>query len=272
MFQNKYIMQFITIIGFVIAVWSIFSHEERELSYNIVSTIDTSSLKSVHLPTVQLSYDGENIERGGIITFRVTNTGDIPIYSKEFDGPIKIYLDPESLFIGATVVNTTPVHLKASVSLNEGSIEIAPLLLNSGDKITIQAIAQGNLNKVNVLGRIGGIDKIEDLSEDQQDRRLMLSWLLVLFGLMGFISYSLVWPIATNKNLSLVNRTISQREAILIVLVVITSATYSLSSFASMHEIEYNLKSFIYLVILIIISETIATFFRVKKSKNYSQK
>ncbi len=262
----------IPVIGFGLAIWStFFIGDDRQLSYEIVSTTEIDSIKSEHLPGIQIKYGGENIERGGIVTIRVANTGDTPIYSKEFDGPIEIRLDSKSMFIDSKVVNVSPSNLKPSLLLNNGAINIAPLLLNSSDSITIQSLAKGSVKNISVTGRIGGINKIEDINKNKSAIFSGFSWLLVIYAVFCFVSYSLVGPVVLGGRIVFENRSISHRGAILIVAIVMLSGIVALTTFTEIHDIKIGWSSLAYFLGLLVISEFIAIPFRVKESKNVGE-
>lgn len=267
--MKKYILWFIKfaipILGFGLAIWSVFFLvEDRQLAYQVISLTEISALKSEHLPDVQISYGGDQIEQGGIITIKLLNIGDAPIYSREFDGPIEISLDSNSSFIDSKVVSKYPDNLKPNALLSDGIIKIQPLLLNPNDEMTIQAIVKGSLSNINVSGRIGGIKEIIDANERREALQAGFSWLLVLYGLLCLVVYALVGPVVLGGKLSPENRTVSPRGAILIVSLVMISGMGSLVFFAEMHELEIGWKTFLIFIGLIILSEILAIPFRPK--------
>lgn len=255
----------IPILGFGLTIWSIFFiSEDRQLSYEILSTTEIGSLKSEYLPSIQITYGGESIERGGIVTIRIINTGESPIYAREFDGPIQILLDDNSRFVDSKVVDAYPKNLNPSLSIQKGEINIAPLLLNSNDRLTVQAIAKGNLENIHVLGRIGGIFEITDLGEGKRALLFGVSWLLVLFSLLCFISYSLVGPVVLGGKFITERIALTRQGRILIVTVVTISGVIALLYFADMHSIGLGWKALALLFGLLIAAEIFSTPFRAK--------
>lgn len=268
--MKKYALWFvkyaIPILGFGLAIWSaLFLGEDRQLAYQVVSLTEISSIKSEHLPGLQISYGGDPIEQGGIVTLKLSNIGDSPIYPREFDGPIDISLGAKTNFIDSIIVSTSPENLKPNVSVSKGVIKIQPLLLNPHDEMTIQAIAKGELRNIRVSGRIGGIKEITNASESKKGLLEGLSWLLFLYGLLCLVAYSLVGPVVLGGKVTLKNRTVSPKGAILIVTLVMISGMGALVFFADMHELEFGWEVVLIYFGLIILSEFIAIPFRPKE-------
>lgn len=265
----RFIEPYIVVVGLVLSIWSIFfASDKRELSYEIVSTTEVGTLQPEYLPGIQISYGGKSIERGGVTTIRITNTGDSPIYPKEFDGSIGFHLDSESKFIGSKIVNILPNNLKPSLSLNNGIINMAPLLLNSGDEVTIQAIAEGNLKDVRVTARIGGISEIKDINEGKRAIQLQFSWLLLVYAVLCFVALLLVRPIVFNGGIALKDSVISRQGAILIIAICMVSGEIALNFFLGMHNIGSNWLFFMCIFCVSIVSEFIARFFRPKQKSS----
>lgn len=268
--MKKYILWIvkyaIPILGFGLAIWSaFFLGENRQLAYQVVSLTEISSIKSEHLPGLKISYSGDPIKQGGIVTLKLSNIGDSPIYPREFDGPIEISLGAKAHFIDSTIVSVSPENLTPNASISGGIIKIQPLLLNPHDEMTIQAIAKGELRNIRVAGRIGGIKEITNANESKKGFLEGLSWLLVLYGLLCLVAYSLLGPVVLGGKVTLKNRTVSPKGAILIVAIVMISGMGALVFFANMHELEFGWEVVLIYFWLIILSEFIAIPFRPKE-------
>lgn len=255
-------------IGFGITVWATFFHgEDRELSYEIVSKTELSALKGSNWPDIGLWYEKKVIENGGLLTVRIINTGNAPIYAKEFDGPITVQLKANSHFIAAKVIETKPKNLVPKISISTNSLGIDPMLLNSSDEILIQAIAQGELSDVDVNVRIGGIKKATSLIEETGKKHKNLSWLLLLYGVLSYTAYSLLGPVFFRSNTDTKTLTISRRGAILFVALVMLPGVGALMYFLDVQGMEIGWYLIFYYIGLVVLSETLAIPFRPKELK-----
>jgi hypothetical protein len=114
-----------------------------------------------------------------LITVTLVNVGSQPIRREDYDGPLRIRYGHDAEVLDADLVAAEPSGLSPEVTLpaqaNEngdaarGCVEIAPLLLNSHDSITVEAVVDrhnGSASSVTVEGRIAGIAELERFDED----------------------------------------------------------------------------------------------------------
>lgn len=109
---KKFIQSIITIVipivGIVLAAWPFLFKDKRELSYEIKPILEMGIFSGDKWPGLQLLFEKNKIDNGGLMTIKLINTGSIPIYAKEFDGPLVITLDKESQFLASHLIKTIP--------------------------------------------------------------------------------------------------------------------------------------------------------------------
>lgn len=130
-----------------------------------------------------------------LCTFRIANTGRVPITASNFERPLEVtfmrcgHPDHQApKVLTHEVVEHKPEALNPYVGLREGKLLIAPLLLNRGDSMTIRVLTDQCFDRqVRVSGRIEGVERIEVPKIEKPNPK----WILVGLLLMG-VSVSLV--------------------------------------------------------------------------------
>lgn len=253
------------LLGIALTVWGmLFMGNEKALSFEIISAMEFSSKSVDNWEEFSMFYQDTQIKNGGVLTIRLVNNGDIPIYPDEYDSPIKVVPIETSNFIGVKIISTKPENLNPIASIENGTIKIEPTLFNPTDEIVIQAISTGTKIGANANARIGGVYKIEDINISKQKDISIFSWVLILYVLLGFTVYSLVGDLITEKLFSKREHVLSIRAYVLIVVFAFISALSAISYLMSIHNIDLAWNLLWYLIPIIIFSETAASFFKKK--------
>ncbi len=162
-----------TAIGIMVSIvlW-ILNQRRKQLSYRIL----WQGLLAQATPDVaaRLSsrFDGNPSSDVGLVVVEVVNSGHLPIGPSDFQSRLVISAGPGAKVLFTHVSSTTPGDLDdrcrtvdgEKKSLVEGfsghEVVLAPILLNQGDSITVQIIAENLRGGVKVIGHINGIGRI----------------------------------------------------------------------------------------------------------------
>ena len=262
----------IPILGLILTIWGIFfTGTEKNLSYQIVSEIEFKSEGLDNWKEFSISYKGVKIENGGITTILIVNSGDTPIYPNEYDGPIKLEAVESSKFVDAKIISLSPKNLKPIISVKEKVLSINPLLLNPGDEITLQMVLGEGLGPLKVSARIGGIHKVSDLDHSRKRNIETISWLYVLYGLLGFTVYSFVTDAVSAKYLFKREMKLPTQAHLLIILVAIIAAIASFYHFIEIQDIDLSWSLVWYGLGILVLSEIIAIPFKKNRQKDSEQ-
>lgn len=138
----------------------------RSLEYEVVS--QTSLLPSTlpasdaSLPKLSVTLHGTELKSPFVTVIRLTNNGTKPITKSEMESNIVVEFNSQASLASDPV--TDPPNLNPVVYSSSGGAEIAPLLLNPNDTITLVFITHGGrpgiAPEVNVSARIAGIRSI----------------------------------------------------------------------------------------------------------------
>jgi hypothetical protein len=164
----------------------------KELSFDLTSKTEFQTIERNGWPDIKLFYRDKLLDKAGLVTIKLINTGNTPIYSNEFDGPISLNLETGSRFVASRVVETQPKNLSPRISTSGASAMVEPLLLNPNDAITFQVLTTGNINSLRVNARIGGIKDLTDLRPNFMRNVKKFSWILLAYSLICYIEIALL--------------------------------------------------------------------------------
>ena len=108
---------------------------------------------------IKITFDDVPVSSLHLVQIRLTNTGNTPIVPTDYIRPIAVCMTSEGRMISAAIEETEPDNLGAAISLDRetNQISLAPILLNKGDSITIQLLADSVDSTYRVDGRIVGV-------------------------------------------------------------------------------------------------------------------
>ncbi|MCR4305253.1 MAG: hypothetical protein NUV63_13705 [Gallionella sp.] len=260
-------------VGAAITVWTVFFlGDNRELSYEIVSRTELSALKGENWPDIGLWYGKKVIENGGLLTVRLGNTGNVPLYANEFDGPITIQLKAPSRFIAAKAIEVKPKNLVPKIGMSTNVLKIDPMLLNPSDEMLIQTIVQGELSSIEISARIGGVSEATDLKGIRDKTFKKISWILLAYGFLSFVGYSLIGPVILRSKTDSKQHDLSRSGAILLVALVLLPGVWALVYFSEVQGMEMGWNLFFYLFGLIVLAEIFAILFRPAEQKTETKR
>ncbi|UTL80426.1 hypothetical protein [Pseudomonas putida] len=109
---------------------------------------------------LQLMLDGKKLNSPYSSNLELVNTGAKSVLTKDFDRPIEISLNEGAEIITARVTSTTPSDIPIDISATARTVQIAPLLSNPGDSVSLSIITSGVKPVFAVRARIAGIQQI----------------------------------------------------------------------------------------------------------------
>ena len=172
-------------------IWLYIQKETRELRVSIKASIPVVSLNDQYSDGVEFFYKKEKVTSLDVVEIEVSNTGNTPIRSSDFEKPLELKYNGR--VIGdAKIVNQNPSELEViSTITDDGTVLIEPLLLNSEDSFVLRAyISELSQNNLAVAGRVVGVEKIEITNSDSDKNNIWLN--LVLGSLIGYFFSALV--------------------------------------------------------------------------------
>jgi len=173
----------------------------RELSYRIVS----SEALRRGMPGLQLPYNNSPIADPFLCTFKIANTGRVPIVEREFSRGFAVNFSPcshsthshtQPTVLAYELVEQNPRNLSPLITLLMGRLTISPMLLNPADSFSLRVLLDNCFehSNVDIDTRIAGIAEVKPPGE-QWVRSPLVRGLMVLLVATVFpltVVYSII--------------------------------------------------------------------------------
>ena len=165
-------------------------------SFELISSISESQ------QGLRILFDGKDLKDPFSSIIALSNSGAKPIQASDFEGPIKITVAKPAGILRSQIVRREPQSLEPFVFTNNRMITINPMLLNPGDRISVEILTTGGKPQFASRGRIAGVPDLK-IQESQSEARLVkevfgssfvlkpaVAYILILIGAFG-MSYTL---------------------------------------------------------------------------------
>jgi len=119
---------------------------------------------------IGITFDDEQVRRVHLVEVALTNTGNAPILSADFERPLRVSLEGDSRILTVEVTKTKPEELEPPVTFEPSRIEIGPLLLNPGDGLTAAALVADLEGSPSLDGRVAGVSALSNTPTDSTSR------------------------------------------------------------------------------------------------------
>ncbi len=191
-----------TLIGVSAIVVSIVAYvlqrNRKLLIYEIISSTPLVSVKDEVEGKLQIIYDGAEVSDVHLVVVRISNSGNVPITSNDYDRPLIVYTGVDSRILSVEVSETEPKDLKVAINADETTTVLQPLLLNGGDSVTIRLLVT-RLVGVHVDGRIVGVKDIKESKEIALNKPGVLMFAIgLVLVVSGYLWYLFLNPSALN--------------------------------------------------------------------------
>lgn len=135
----------------------------RELSFGVLST---SALLTIHnslSSRAQVTLDGVPVTDAHLIVFALKNSGNAPVRPVDFQKPALFRFEAKSRVLSVEIAKRIPNNIEAEVSFDENSATLAPMLLNPGEYLVLQALVSGRDPTVTCDLRVEGISALRQV-------------------------------------------------------------------------------------------------------------
>ena len=179
--DSNVVRTILTILGIVVSV-TIYrlNKKKKELSYEIVRNNRLFQLNKELKGRVEIKLDGKVVQNLFLAIIDIANTGNEPIKKEDFDKPLTLKFGDESQIISARVLGTKPDDLGVQLAINTAEVVLDPLLLNSGDGISLEVIMTAAAIRITHSARIVGVPQVRTSIRTSRD--FAEKAVVVLFG------------------------------------------------------------------------------------------
>lgn len=177
------VWQFVAVIlgftGIVTAVvLYVMQRRRKNLSYEIISRTPLLSAREELAGRFQILFEGKRVKEVQMVVVRITNSGNVPITTTDYERPVSLDLGDKAEVLGADVTDTKPDGLEVSIGVKERRrVVLNPSLLNPNDSITLKLLVSAYQGSLTVSGRIVGVRQIRIRGKGKEAVRfLLLAW------------------------------------------------------------------------------------------------
>lgn len=156
---------FIPVLLFLLApFWDSLFEEKKAIEYSIVGEREIFNKEDYEENWPRLKFNMEDSElKNAILTvIKVVNSGKVPIKGDDFESPIRFDLEFGGGMMMPRVAASHPMDLPVDISVDDNSLLISPLLLNTGDYFYIEILTESKVSIKKVTARIVGIDVLKE--------------------------------------------------------------------------------------------------------------
>lgn len=137
------------------------TRKKRSLSYDIVSRIPLLSIDKEIGKDLQIFYKEKRVQQMHLIEVNIINSGNVAIKANDFEGKISLNFGNKAQIFTSEITKTNPSNLNPTIKINNNTLFLEPLLLNSGDSISIKSLVE-NFSEILVQGRVVDIKQITE--------------------------------------------------------------------------------------------------------------
>lgn len=186
----------LTILGLIIAAIGIVA----PITWDWWNSKASLAITDVRIATVvetredikglDITYNGTKVENLSKVTYRLENTGGIPLEESDIVQPPTVALNQGDI-LSATVEKSYPDNLKLAVKKENNAVTISFKLLNPGDYIALGMLVDSELPKLSASARIKRVNELKlVLPEDEITISKDIGWTVYIVG--GFSSIFLL--------------------------------------------------------------------------------
>jgi len=199
----------LTIAGLLIPVWIWRSDvNSKSLQFRVNSLVSLQSETAPSISGLQISVDGIPLKSPYITVLELTNSGDRPISTSDFEAPLELRPQEGAVIVRASITSVSPKDVKAIIETKAELLELKPMLLNPKDSVTISILSSGVRPVYTVSSRIVGIASVPIIYETSTVVTWLNNVLLLIGSVLLFASSSMVSDGLTKKAFVLRKRAI----------------------------------------------------------------
>lgn len=161
------IWQFIAVILaiVVILIMIFYNRQKKAISWQIISNTPLLRIDEEIRRNLEVLFNGEPVKDIQLIIAKIINTGNVPIKSIDYEGPINLNFGKDSQILTAEIIETSPHNLIASANIEGNAVIIPPTLMNGKDWITLKILVSQFDETITVDSRIFGVNEVKEYTD-----------------------------------------------------------------------------------------------------------
>jgi hypothetical protein len=157
----QFIGALLALVSIILAVWIyVLQRAQKRIAFGYLQYRRLLTVAEEVKSRVTVLLDGNPVHDVGMLICGIKNSGNVPIASSDFVGPIRLHIK-NSTILSVSVPKQSPSNLAVTANTEGQTIVIQPLLLNPGDYFTVQLLLTGNWD-CNIDIRAVGVSALEE--------------------------------------------------------------------------------------------------------------
>ncbi len=188
----QFIGAILAIVTIIISIYLYYLQKtKKSLAYDVLIDSPLLSTKDGLESRVQILFDNKVVQNVSVFAVKISNDGNVPILAADFAEPLCILFGDNAKILEAEVFECYPTSLKPKIIIQKNNITLEPLLLNSGDSITLKLVLSKEKKSFEANARIVGVSKLSEGSVSNKYLFYTVIGLAIAFigggGLIGLL-------------------------------------------------------------------------------------
>jgi hypothetical protein len=169
--------------------------EKKVISYSILTDTLVIRVKEDVEKDVKILFKDKPVKNVRLVELKIWNSGNVPIRKQDYEKPLSFlptFVEHSNKLLYVSDIEKTPENLPMEPVYyeEEDVIGLSKTLFNKGDSITIKMLLAGYDEKISVIGRIAGVNRIEEAKRNNASLPLMSKVIFfIIGGLFGIIMF-----------------------------------------------------------------------------------
>lgn len=185
------------LIGTLVSIFiPLYLRKTKKLSYEIVLNTSLIDVNSKVKDKIMVHYKGNTVDNPQLSIIRFINNGNQPINTSDFEDKIKLIFPEQTKIIQCDSSNSA--NLDLSYTIENNTIIIKPLLINSKENFTFNLIIDGQDSNFRIIDRIKGVN----IKKYSEPFLITHDWISIVVVYLILIAYLLYFSKASERTYS----------------------------------------------------------------------
>jgi len=153
----------IALLGIVVGIVLQYRFRPRKALQYQIRSLPLVVYQKIVKDRIQVLLDGAPVSDAGLVTVTLTNTGNVSILPSDFVEPVTLTFDDASEVLQAEVTGSSPSNLGGTLTNDSKTVVLNPVLLNSGDYLSLSVLAKPLGAQPRIDARIVGVSRVSGL-------------------------------------------------------------------------------------------------------------
>jgi hypothetical protein len=146
---------------------------------------------------LKILYEEKEVKQIYLNTVTLLCSGNEPIRTEDYERRIALDFGSTVEILSAEIVKPSKRCLEPSFKVENGSVNLMPLLMNHGDRIDMKILTGSRPEKMAIRARIAGIDEIKEIRRHQKISSVIYLTGYMFLGMALAVGFWLVVSVAS---------------------------------------------------------------------------